>query len=240
MRLTKAQRCLSVSLLVGFLLPATVLSQGGAQKVKQPQEVIEAYQVAQRFQDIFVESLDFDRAFEATFTKDAARRREIAIFEGNYGDLDLTGVDTATLVSAYKSQMQMAYLFLFLLVGETKQEEAVFFPEVIGEIFDRKPPRTPELFNSYAVQLKQDAIDVRKHIDRLAKEYFKIAEAMRLLKEAPKLEVPTNYVVKPLTAYSKGHVLGVKEQYYQVGSYAVIRENGEMRIVGIRIWNLGF
>ena len=208
--------------------------------MKQPQEVIQAYQAAWRFQDIFVESLDFDRAFEATFTKDASRRREIAIAEGNYDDLDLTGVDTATLVSAYKSQMQMAYLFLFLLVGETKQEEAVFFPQVIGEIFDRKPPRTPERFNSYAVQLKQDDIDVRKHIDRLAKEYFKIAEVMRQLKEAPKLELPTNYVV-PLTAYSKGHVLGVKEQYYQVGSsYAVIRENGEMRIIGIRILNLGF
>lgn len=227
--------------LVAVVLPASLFDQSSTQTVKQPQEVIEAYQVAQRFQDIFAQSLDFDRAFEATFTKDASRRREIAIAEGNYGDLDLTGVDTATLVSAYKSHMQMAYLFLFLLGGETKQEEAVFFPEVIGEIFDRKPPRTPERLNSYADQLKQDAIDVRKHIDRLAKEYPKIAEAMRQFKEWPKLEVPKNYLVKPLTAYSKGHVLGVKEQYYQVGSsYAVIRENGEMRIVGIRIWNLGF
>ena len=225
--------------LVGFLLPITVL--GREQTVKQSQEVIEAYQVAQRFQDVFAEDLDFDRAFEATFTKNVSRRRQIALAEGDYGDLDLAGVDTDTLVSIYKSQMQMAYLFLPLLAAETKQEQAVFFPKDIGEIFDRKPPKRPERFSSYAKQLKQDAIDFRQHIERLTKQYPKIAEAMRQFKLWPKLELPTNYVVRPLTAYSKGHVLGVKEEYYPVGSsYSVIRENGEMRIIGIRILNLGF
>lgn len=227
--------------LVAVVLTGSLFDQSSTQTVKQPQEVIEAYQVAQRFQDVFSETLDFDRAFEATFTKNVSRRREIAIAEGDYGDLDLAGVDTATLVSAYKSKMQIAYLFLLLLGGETKQEQAAFFPEVIGEIFDRKPPKTPERFNEYAVQLKQDALEVRKHIDRLTKEYPKIAEALRQFKLSSKLELPTNYVVKPLTAYSKGHVLGVKEQYYRVGSsYSVIGENGEMRIIGIRLLNLGF
>jgi hypothetical protein len=40
-----------------------------------------------------------------------------------------------------------------------------------------------------------------------------------------------------LTAYSRGRVLGLKEQYYQIGDYAVIRENGQMRIVGIRFFS---
>ncbi|HEX6730037.1 MAG TPA: hypothetical protein VF074_08510 [Pyrinomonadaceae bacterium] len=234
-----------VVVLVGFLLPTTVFSQGGEQKVKQSQEVIQAYQVAQRFQDVFAEDLDFDRAFEATFTKDTSRRREIALAEGNYDGLDLASVDTDTLVSIYKSQMQMAYLFLPLLAAETKQEQAVFFPEVIREIFDRKPPKSTERFNAYADQLKQDAIELRKHLDRLAEKYPKVAEALRAFETWPKLKVPTNYVIKPLTAYSKGHVLGVKEEYYRVGSfyesnYFVIRENGEMRMIGIKLWNMGF
>lgn len=218
-----------------------LLAQSPPKKVKQPQEVVEAYEVAQRFQDVFAKDLDFDRAFEETFTKNVSRRREIAIAEGNYDDIDLAGVDTDSLVSVYKSQMQMAYLFLVLLSAETKQERDAFFPEPIREIFDRKPPKTPERFKAYEVQLMQDAIDLRKHIDQLGKQYPKVAEALRQFKVSAKLELPTHYVVEPVTAYSKGRVLGVKEQYYQVGtSYYVIRENGEMRIIGIRILNLGF
>jgi hypothetical protein len=43
--------------------------------------------------------------------------------------------------------------------------------------------------------------------------------------------------VKPLTAYSRGQVLGLKEEYYQIGDYAVIREEREMRIIGIRFFS---
>jgi hypothetical protein len=35
------------------------------------------------------EDLDFDRAFEATFTKSPTRRREIAIAEGEFGNIDM-------------------------------------------------------------------------------------------------------------------------------------------------------
>jgi hypothetical protein len=40
-----------------------------------------------------------------------------------------------------------------------------------------------------------------------------------------------------LTAYSRGMVLGLKEQYYQIGDYAVIREDAQMRIIGIRFFS---
>jgi hypothetical protein len=60
------------------------------QRVRQPREVVEAYRVCQQFQELLAEDLDFDRAFEATFTKDAKRRREIAITEGEFGNIDLS------------------------------------------------------------------------------------------------------------------------------------------------------
>ena len=50
-----------------------------------------------------------------------------------------------------------------------------------------------------------------------------------------KMEPPANQV-KPLTAYSRGRVLGLKEEYYQIGNFAVIREGREMRIIGIRFF----
>jgi hypothetical protein len=48
---------------------------------------------------------------------------------------------------------------------------------------------------------------------------------------------PPSQVVKPLTAYSHGQVLGLNEEYYQIGDYAVIREGREMKIVGIRFFS---
>jgi len=74
------------------------------------------------------------------------------------------------------------------------------------------------------------------------REHPDIAELRRKFKEdrAKKLEPPTNHVVEPLTAYSKGRVLETNEPYYRIDSYAVIRENGEMRIIGIRLFNFGF
>ena len=45
---------------------------------------IEAYRVCNRFQTLLAENLDFDRAFEATFARNASRRREIAITEGEF------------------------------------------------------------------------------------------------------------------------------------------------------------
>ena len=37
--------------------------------VKQPPEVVEAYRVCNEFQQMLAENFDFERAFEATFTK---------------------------------------------------------------------------------------------------------------------------------------------------------------------------
>ncbi|HEU4933884.1 MAG TPA: hypothetical protein VFT48_17490, partial [Pyrinomonadaceae bacterium] len=81
-------------------------------RVRQRNEVIEAYRVCNRFQTLMAENLDFDRAFEATFTTNAARRREIAITEGEFDGDKLANVDTATLVDAFKSRMQLLFLMM--------------------------------------------------------------------------------------------------------------------------------
>src|SRR5689334_16772980 len=73
-------------------------------RARQPKDVIEAVRVCNQFQTLLAENLDFDRAFEATFARNAARRREIAITEGEFDRDDLANVDTATLVDAFKSR----------------------------------------------------------------------------------------------------------------------------------------
>src|ERR1044072_6114706 len=97
---------------ITLILTQSLLAQPPAQRVRQPREVVEAYRVCQQFQGLMAEDLDFDRAFEATFTKDAKRRREIAITEGEFGDIDLSSIDDATLIDAFKARMQMFYLML--------------------------------------------------------------------------------------------------------------------------------
>lgn len=217
-----------------------VSSQSPPKHVEQPKEVIEAYRVCEQFQKLLVEDLDFNRAFEATFTKDARRRREIAIAEGEFGNLDLSRVDDATLIDAFKSRMQITFLFLPLLGPETKAEEELFFPDSIKPIFERKPPADPRQFASYIAQLKRDAVDFRVHIDQLAARNASVAERIRQFKAdaSHPIEIPTNYKVEPLISYSRGRVLASHEQYYKIGSYAVIREGNEMRIIGIRFFTL--
>ena len=41
-----------------------------------------------------------------------------------------------------------------------------------------------------------------------------------------------NRIVKPMTAYSKGRVLRLDEEYYQIDDCAVIREDGKMKLIG--------
>ena len=226
--------CACLIIFVATVFPATIRGQS-AKSVKQPPQVIEAYRVIQRFQEILARDLDFDPAFEATFSKNQSRRREIAIAEGEFSDVD--GVDTPTLVSAFKSRMQIIYLLLPLLVAEKKD-----FPPEMEEILDRKPPKTPQEFNSYASQLKRDATNFRAFVEKLARERPEIDKEIRKFKEdlLKKSEPPTTYLIKPLTAYSKGQVLAVNEPYYRIDGFALIRENGEMRIIGIRLFNLGF
>jgi hypothetical protein len=208
------------------------------QRVRQSREVVEAFRVCRQFQTLMAEDLDFDRAFEATFTKSAARRREIAVTEGEFGDLDFSHVNNATLIDAFKSRMQIFYLLLPLASPNNNEEEDLFFPPPIKAIFERKPPASVEDFSAYAVQLKRDVADLRAHLNQLAGRYPRVAERIREFKSdlSKPIELP-QHKVKPLTAYSKGRVLGLREEYYQIGDYAVIREAGQMRIVGIRFFS---
>ena len=206
---------------------------------QQPREVVEAYEVCRLFQTIIAEDLDFDRAFEATFTKSPTRRREIAIAEGEFGDIDLARVGDASLIDAFKSRMQILYLMMPLMSPDSTREEALFFPPRIKAIFDRKPPKAASRFHAYSLQLKRDVASLRAHLERLAKDHPPVAERIRKFKKealSEKFEPPANDIVKPLTAYSRGRVLGLDEPYYQIGSYAVVREGNDMRIIGIRFF----
>jgi len=220
------------------ILCAVLVGPAIAQRVRQPQDVIDAYRVCQRFQTLLAEDLDFDRAFEATFTKDDARRREIAIYEGDFGDLRLKKIDDATLLKAFKARMQIVYLMLPLASPDSNEEEARFFPPPIKAIFDRKPPETSEKFPEYAQQLQQDAVALRAHLNQLAARSPRVAQRVRQFKQGllqmPKL--PDSELVAT-TGYSRGQVLEPDEKYYQIGDYAVIREGREMKIIGIRFFS---
>jgi hypothetical protein len=223
-----------------MLLSVTAMGQSTPKRVKQPREVVEAYRVCSEFQRLLVENLEFERAFEATFTKDPARRRAIAIAESELGDIDLTQVDDATLVGIYTDQVQLFFLMLPLVGVKDEIERAVLFPPPIEAIFDRQKRRPKDLkeVQTYAGQLKHDVNGFRTHINQLAAKYPSVAEEIRKYKQdlSAKLEPPDS-VVRPLTAYSRGRVLDLKEEYYQIGDYAVIREGGQMRIIGIRFFS---
>lgn len=231
-------RCLMVGGLLHLAFPTVIYGQQSTQHMKQPREVVEAYQVCRRFQRLFAENLDFERAFEATFTTSLRRRREIAIYDGEFGGVDLSQVDDVTLISAYKSRMQIFFLMLPLVSPIDNEEESLFFPPDVKEIFERKPPQAPEQFQSYAAQLKSDAAHFRSHLERLERQYPAVADRVRQFKRdlSKEIAIPA-HIVKPLTAYSKGRVLGLDEKYYQIGDYAVIREGARMRIVGIRFFS---
>jgi geranylgeranyl reductase family protein len=221
-----------VLVVVAILLAAH--SQALAQKVKQPPEVLAAYRVVNRFQELLAADLDFDRAYEATFPKDPARRRAIAIAEGEFGDIDFTKVDDATLITAYKNQMQLLF-FTLLLIDPDKSESRL--PPRIKEIHSRGLPNSTEEFYLFTETLKEDVAELRVYLNREPAA----ARRLRLFKLAlakPLIPPRTNYVIKPLTSYSKGKVLGQNEPYYQIDAYSVIREGSEMKIIGLRFFTL--
>ena len=210
----------------------------GQKSVRQRKDVTEAFRVCNQFQTLLAESLDFDRAFEATFVRNAARRREIAITEGEFDRDKLTNVDTATLVDAFKSRMQLLFLMMPLFSPNSGEEEATFFQPKFKDALGRQPPENASEFASYAGQLKRDVADFRTHVDQLAQRNPNVAERIREFKRSLEKRIePPNQPVRPLTAYSRGRVLGLKEQYYQIGDYAVIREGAQMRIIGIRFFS---
>ena len=223
----------SATLLVIGQQPAT------AQRVRQPRDVIEAYGVCRRFQQLLADDLNFEHAFEETFVKSPARRRAIAIAEGEFGAVDVSKIDDVTLVNVYKDQMQILFLMMPLIGPETKEDEDRYFPPPIKLIFDRPRPETTEEIPRYASQLKQDVANLRAHLSRLAAGDPAIANRIEEFKSqlTQGVEVPRNHVVRPLTSYSKGHVLDPREKYYQIGDYAVIREGAAMKIIGIRFFS---
>jgi geranylgeranyl reductase family protein len=234
---------LKKKLLKSALLPlfviavlAALATNAMAQRIRQPPEVIEAYRVCNEFKRLLGPDLNFDRAFEATFTNDQKRRREIAIAEGEFGDVDLSKVDDATLIAAYKNRAQTLILLLPLLDVEDERT----LPPEINEIFDRGSARTPEEFVEFAAQLKQDVANVRAHIKDLAARNPAFAESLRKYTEylAKPLTVPTTHIVKPITYYSKGRVLADKDPYYKIEDFAVIRERGQMKLISADFFRL--
>lgn len=222
--------------LAGLLLLLSVHSQARAQRVKQSPEVIEAYRVCNEFQKLMAEDLNFDRAFEATFTRDPKRRRELAIAEGEFGSrADLTKVDDATLLSAYKSRMQIVFLTLLVIDPDKKK-----LPDRIEDIYSHGVPSAADELPEFAEMLKRNAAELRAYIDEEAAKDPKAAERLRAFKAmlAKPLVVPTGYVVKPTNSYSHGRVLDVKDEYYQIETFSVIREGSQMRIIGIRFFTL--
>ncbi len=223
--------------LIFFCFPA-MATQPFTKQVKQSKDVIDACQVCQQFRRLLATDLKFDAAYEATCTQSTTRRREIAITDGEFGTLDLTSVDDLTLVSAYKSRMQIFYLLLPLTSPDSKDQEALFFPPEIKSIFERKAPLAAKEFPAYAVQLDKDARQLREHLEHLARQYPAVADLVRKFKteELAQEIVPPNHEVQSLRSYSRGRVLRSDEPYYSIDGFTVVREGAQMRIVGIRFF----
>lgn len=231
--------CLLLFALFGSSLESVTNSQRRTASVKQPPEVTEAYRICEQFQRILSEDLDFSAAYEATFSTDRARRRAIAIKDGEFGDVDFNGVDDSTLISGYKSRMQIVYLMLPLASPDNSEEERIFFPPEIREIFNRKGPHTAKEFASFSTQLERDASNFRAHLERLSTRYPSVAERIRKFKTdlvSGDFRPSRKSVLEPLQHYGGGDVLRNGESYYQIEGYTVVRERSQMRIAGIRFF----
>ncbi len=152
-----------------FVLAGSVLSADDLvtpHQVKQTPEVVEAYRVCETFEHVLGENLDFDRAYEATFTKDVVRRRAIAIADGEFGDQDFASMDDKLVIKAYKLRMQILYLML-PLAGPSDEEAGLFFPPDIKEILQRKVSNNSRGFRAYVSQLERDVVRFRSHLELL-------------------------------------------------------------------------
>ena len=206
-------------------------------QVKQPREVLEAYAVCNQFQQIMSKDLNFSDAFEATFAKDEKRRREIAIRDGEFGGDDLSSVDSATLISAYKNQMQLFYLMLPLASPADYEEERLFFPPAIKAIFKRNRPESAKDFQAFASQLEKDVVTFRAHLTDLSARNPRVAERVENFKRdalTGKVVPPKTRRVSPERGGSTGRAVWEGEPYYQLESYTVVREGKQMKLVSIR------
>jgi len=226
------------SALVSIVILPTSMGQQRARPIKQPAAVIKAYRVCEEFQRILSQNLDFNAAFEATFTSNKARQRAIAIKDGEFGDVDFATVDDQTLVNAYKSRMQIVYL-MFPLASPSDEEEAIFFPPNIKAIFTRKGPDSAQEFGSFASQLERDVRDFRSHLDNLLAKYPSVDDRIRKFKSeliSGDFRPPKSRLVKPLKYDGGEQVLTKDESYYEIEGYTVVREGGEMRLAGIKFF----
>lgn len=236
-----------IFILKSILLPALF---GGAfltgangfqvsRQIKQSPEVIEAYDVCRRFQELLGENLDFSNAYEAAFTKDKARRRAIAIIEGELGSGDFKGVSDELLVEAYKQRMQIFYLMAALAAAKDKAPVPVF-PDKFEEMLKRAaPPPDAKSFPKFVSQLKKDTQAFRAHFDDLVARYPALAEEVQKFKTgllAGKFEPPATYEVLPMRGYYRSQVLKGDEHYYAIDGYSLIKEHGHMKIIGIRFF----
>jgi hypothetical protein len=231
--------CLVVVAGVSAQRPATPAKQ--PRRVQQPREVVEAYRVCREFQHLLAENFDFERAFEATFVKDPARRREVAIAESEHRGLDLSQVDTDTVIRIYKNQAQLLILMLPVIFADGKEEHEEFVPPAMEEVFERKPPTDPHELQKYAAELDRGVTEFRSHVENLARKNPAVAKNRdEYRKHLLTPLVPPHRIVKPMTAYSKGRVLRPDEKYHQVDDCAVIREGSEMRLIGYTFLKLRF
>ncbi|HEY6244631.1 MAG TPA: hypothetical protein VIX17_11815 [Pyrinomonadaceae bacterium] len=224
--------------LVSIAILTTALGQKSSRPMKQAAEVVKAYRVCEQFQKILSQNLDFNAAFEQTFTGNTKRQRAIAIKDGEFEGTDFATVDDQTLIKAYKSRMQLVYLML-PLASPSDEEEVIFFPVNIKAMFTRKAPGSAQEFASFASQLERDASDFRSHLDDLTTKYPSVAERIRKFKSAliaGDFRPPKSTLVKPLKYDGGGQVLTQGESYYQIEGYTVVREGDEMRIAGIRFF----
>ena len=210
----------------------------GPYQMKQSNEVLDAYRVCNSFQSLMSEDLDFDRAYEATFPKELASRRAIAIAEGGFQLEDYSDVPSDLLVKAYKLQMQIVYL-LMPLGGPSDEEEKLFFPPRIKAILERRAPAGPGEFNAFVQRLEQDVTIIRDHLRRLSADHPLVASRIKEFKSvalAASLEPPPGRKVEAAYGYFRSRVLPADAPYYQIGCFTVSSENGEMRIFGINFF----
>lgn len=231
-------RSLRLLVALGMIFQSNFVAASHAQQVQQTREAVAAYRTCERFENVLGETLDFGVAYEATFTRDRARRRAIAIQDGEFGGIDLSKVDDASLISAYKSRMQFIYLLLVLASPDTDAQARIYFPVEIKELMESKPPPDPKEFPAYAARLERGARDFRAHLDQLAVKDADVAERIRQFKSdlAGKKVVPATSKITPNHGVSRGEALKPDEDYYEIEGYTVIRENKEMRLAGIRFF----
>src|SRR5882672_11069439 len=135
--------------------------------------------------------------------------------------------------------MQIFYLML-PLAGPGDNEEPVFFPPQIKAILKRQAPTNTAEFAGYISQLEHDVTRLRAHLDQLAASDPKVAERIRQYKSetlAAKIEPPSDHRVEPSLGNIAAGVAARNESHYEISSYLVVKEWGQMRIVGLRFFN---